>query len=112
MNAVNVAVFGVGYEMLIGKGRNLRVYDAHVQLDRAYGMNQAYILNAIPHIGKLLECRPEGVLNWAQHLAIAQKPSDELSFAIGASGLPYSNLVGQEVKRPTTAPELMARACA
>jgi hypothetical protein len=34
-----------------GKGRDLRVYDAHIQMDRIYGSNRDYILDAIPHIG-------------------------------------------------------------
>src|SRR2546426_1636446 len=59
-------------EHLIGKGRHLRVYDPHVQLDNIYGANRTFILEAIPHIGRLLESRPEGVLNWARHLVVAQ----------------------------------------
>ena len=41
-------------EHLIGKGRDVRVYDPHIQMDRIYGSNRNYILNAVPHIGKLL----------------------------------------------------------
>lgn len=81
-------------EHLIGKGRNLRVYDPHIQLDSIYGTNRTFILNAIPHIGRLLEPRPEGVLNWAQHIVVAQKPSAELAQKIRASDLDVTDLVG------------------
>ena len=39
-------------ERLLGRGRNLRVYDPHIQLDSIYGTNRAFLLNAIPHIGR------------------------------------------------------------
>ncbi len=47
-------------EHLIGKGRDLKVYDPHIQMDLIYGSNKDYILNAIPHIGKLLTGGFEG----------------------------------------------------
>jgi len=81
-------------EHLIGKGRSLRVYDPHIQLDSIYGANRNFILNAIPHIGRLLERRVEDVLSWAQYLVVAQKPSAELTEKIQASGLPVVDLVG------------------
>jgi GDP-mannose 6-dehydrogenase len=81
-------------EHLIGKGRNLRVYDPQVQLENIYGANRAFLLTAIPHIGRLLEARPEGVLNWAQHIVVAQKPSPELAEKIRASQLGTTNLIG------------------
>jgi GDP-mannose 6-dehydrogenase len=81
-------------EHLIGKGRNLRVYDPHIQLDRIYGTNRTFILNAIPHIGRLIQPRLEGVLNWAEHLVVAQRPSAELAAKIRSSQLAITNLVG------------------
>jgi GDP-mannose 6-dehydrogenase len=81
-------------EHLIGKGRNLRVYDPHIQLESIHGTNRTFVLNAIPHIGRLLETRPEGVLNWAQHLVVAQKPSSELLERIRMSRLDLTDLVG------------------
>jgi GDP-mannose 6-dehydrogenase len=80
-------------EHLIGKGRTLRVFDPHIQLDSIYGANRNFILNAIPHIGRLLERRVEDVLNWAQYLVIAQKPSPELAAKISESRVPVLDLV-------------------
>ncbi len=79
-------------ETLIGKGRDLKVYDPHIQLDQIYGSNREYILNAIPHIGKLLTSGFTEVGNWAEHLVVTQKPSPALLAEIRASKLPVLDL--------------------
>jgi GDP-mannose 6-dehydrogenase len=79
-------------ETLIGKGRSLRVFDPQIRLDQIYGSNQRFILNAIPHIGRLLDTRFEDTLAWAEHLVIAQKPSAECAEQIRRSGLPVLDL--------------------
>ena len=81
-------------EHLIGKGRNIRVYDPHIRLDAIYGSNRNFIMNAIPHIGNLIQEKAEGVLNWADVLVVAQKPSPELAGKLESSGLPIVDLVG------------------
>src|SRR5262249_28083295 len=62
-------------EYLIGKGRDVRVYDPHLQLDAIYGSNRQFLLNAIPHIGRLLEADLGSLLHWADALVITQAPS-------------------------------------
>ena len=81
-------------EHLIGKGRNVRVYDPHIRLDSIYGTNRDFILTAIPHIGRLLESKVETVLEWADHVVLAQPPSAELTQSIRKSGRPVLDLVG------------------
>jgi GDP-mannose 6-dehydrogenase len=81
-------------EQLIGKGRNVRVFDPHIRLDNIYGSNRNFILNAIPHIGRLLDNTLDDLLEWAQYLVVTQKPSAEVSQQIARSGLPVLNLVG------------------
>jgi GDP-mannose 6-dehydrogenase len=81
-------------ESLIGKGRKVRVYDPHIQLGEIYGSNQRYIMNAIPHIGNLLDDRLAGMLDWADHVLVAQKPSAEVLAKLEASGKPLIDLVG------------------
>jgi GDP-mannose 6-dehydrogenase len=75
-------------ETLIGKGREIRVYDPHIQMEKIYGSNREYILNAIPHIGKLLTANFDEIGGWADHLVVTQKPSAELAREIRASGKP------------------------
>ena len=81
-------------ETLIGKGRKVRVYDPHIQLGEIYGSNQRYIMNAIPHIGNLLDGKLDAMLAWADHVLVAQKPSPELLAVLEASGKPLVDLVG------------------
>ena len=80
-------------EQLIGKGRDVRVFDPHIQLDTIYGSNRNFILESIPHIGRLLEARLDGVLGWADHLIIAQKQNEATVAQIRNSGLPVLDLV-------------------
>ena len=75
-------------EYLIGKGRDIRIFDPHIQMDKIYGSNRDYILNAIPHIGKLLTGGFDELAAWAEHLVITQKPSTDLAAKIRASGRP------------------------
>jgi GDP-mannose 6-dehydrogenase len=81
-------------EQLIGKGREVRVFDPHIQLDRVYGSNQRYLLSAIPHIGRLLDVNLDALLAWADYVAIAQKPAPEAAEAIRRSSLPVIDLAG------------------
>jgi len=79
-------------EQLIGKGRNVRVFDPRIQLDRIYGSNRSFILETIPHIGRLL-CPLDAVLGWADHLVLAQKQDRPTMQTIHASGLPLMPIV-------------------
>lgn len=82
-------------EHLIGKGRDIRVYDPHIRLDAIYGTNRSFVLNAIPHIGRLMEaCPSRTCFGWAEAVVVAQKPSSALLAKIQASGLPVIDLVG------------------
>jgi GDP-mannose 6-dehydrogenase len=81
-------------EQLIGKGRDLRVFDPHIRLESIYGSNQRFLLAAIPHIGKLLDSDLENTLAWAQHLVITQPPAPAYAESIRQSGLPMLDLTG------------------
>ena len=80
-------------EFLIGKGREMRVFDPHIQLDAIYGSNRQFILNAVPHIGKLMVGNVEEMLEWADSIVIAQKPSAEMAEKLKAAGKPMLDLV-------------------
>ncbi len=81
-------------EQLIGKGRELRIFDPHIQLDSIYGSNRNFILQQIPHIGRLLDQRIEDTLAWAERIIVAQKPSPAINASLNNSGLPVTNLIG------------------
>jgi GDP-mannose 6-dehydrogenase len=81
-------------EHLIGKGREIRVFDPHIRLDAIYGSNRNFILDSIPHIGRLLDNSLEETLRWAQHLVVVQKQDAVTGERIQRSGLPVLDLVG------------------
>lgn len=80
-------------EQLIGKGVDLRVFDPHINIDAIYGANKSYILESIPHIGRLMESSVDGILEWAETIVLAQKPSAEMAGRLRASGRPVLDLV-------------------
>ena len=49
-------------EYLLGKGRDVRVYDPHIRIEGIFSSNKSYIVNAQPHIGKLLSVDVDGVI--------------------------------------------------
>jgi GDP-mannose 6-dehydrogenase len=91
-------------EQLLGKGREVKVYDPHICLDNLHGANRHFILHAIPHIGRLLTPDAETVLTWADSLIVAQKPSPQLVELISRSGLPVLDLVKSGFAWPKTTP--------
>jgi GDP-mannose 6-dehydrogenase len=58
-------------EQLIGKGYELAVYDKNVRLASLMGANREYILNHIPHIGRLMVDRAEQLLEHAEVVVVA-----------------------------------------
>lgn len=80
-------------EQLLGKGRELRVHDPHIQMDRIYGANKNFVLNAVPHIGKLLTGSVDEMLEGCASVIIAQKPTPDAITRIEASGLAVLNVI-------------------
>jgi GDP-mannose 6-dehydrogenase len=58
-------------ELLIGKGYELSVYDRNVRLASLVGANREYILNHIPHIGRLMVDRPEQLIEQSEVVVVA-----------------------------------------
>jgi GDP-mannose 6-dehydrogenase len=79
-------------EQLIGKGRNLRIFDPHIQLSSIYGSNRNYILSTIPHIERLMVPDISHLLSWADHLVVAQKQKPAIAQRLQQSGLPILDL--------------------
>lgn len=86
-------------EHLIGKGRQLRVFDPHIRIEEIYGANRKFILESIPHIGRLLDNSLDELLEWAEYVVVAQKQTPEAARKIQASGLPVLDLVGTGLDR-------------
>jgi GDP-mannose 6-dehydrogenase len=57
-------------ERLIGKGYDVRVYDANVNLAKLVGANRSYILDQIPHISDLMVDSIDKVVEHASTLVI------------------------------------------
>ena len=75
-------------EHLLGKGRDLLVYDPHIVINQIYGSNKNYVLNAVPHIGKLMAASLDEVLGSCESLIVTQKASPAMAEKINASGIP------------------------
>ncbi|HBY58243.1 MAG TPA: GDP-mannose dehydrogenase [Solibacterales bacterium] len=73
-------------EFLIGKGRDLLIFDAQIRLENIYGSNRGFILSAVPHIGKLMVPSVDELLASADHIVVAQKPSAAYAARLAASG--------------------------
>ena len=79
-------------EQLIGKGRQIRVFDPHIRWDTIYGSNRNFVVESIPHIGRLLTNTLDELIQWADGLVLAQKQSFEFAACIEDSGLSVLDL--------------------
>lgn len=79
-------------EYLIGKGREVRVYDPHIQLEDIYGSNLNFVVSALPHISKLLVKNIDQLVASSDALVIAQKADAAAQARLAASGLQMLDL--------------------
>jgi GDP-mannose 6-dehydrogenase len=80
-------------EQWVGKGKDVRIFDPHIQLDAIYGSNRSYLVNALPHIGRLLVKDVDEILDWCECLVIAQKPAAGMGRRLAQSRKPMVDLV-------------------
>jgi len=86
-------------EHLIGKGRDIKIFDPHIQLQDIYGSNLNFVVWALPHIGKLLLKSLDDLLDSCDTLVIAQKPSaDALARIKSKTGISILDLTGLKSK--------------
>ncbi len=88
-------------EHLIGKGRAVRIFDPHIQLDEIYGSNLSFVVSALPHIGRLLTRSLDSLIVDSDTLVIAQKPGPATKAQMAASGLPLLDLTKLTLKAST-----------
>jgi GDP-mannose 6-dehydrogenase len=60
-------------EALIGKGKQVRIFDPYILFSRLMGANRRFIDNAVPHVVQLLVDRIEDVLDTCDCLVIANR---------------------------------------
>jgi GDP-mannose 6-dehydrogenase len=89
-------------EQLIGKGKEVRIFDPHIEMESIYGSNRSYLVNSLPHIGRLLAKSFDEILEWSECLVLAQKPDAETARAIAASGKPVIDLVRAKAVRKSS----------
>jgi len=108
--AQRIGIFGLAYkentddlrespvvlllDHLLGLGRELRVYDPRIQLDRIYGSNRNFLLSSLPPIGSRLDHTLDELTSWADHLVLTQRPSADDAAKLAATGLPVLDLTG------------------
>ena len=79
-------------EQLIGKGRDLRIFDPHICVDSIYGSNRQYLLSSLPHIGRHLVEDLPALLASSNRIILTQQPNSADWAAIRASSLPVLDL--------------------
>lgn len=72
-------------ERLIGKGFDVRIYDANVILSRLIGANRSYIDERLPHIGELLIDSVDAVVEHGEVLIVASR-APEIVDALAQAG--------------------------
>ena len=83
-------------EHLIGKGRDIRIFDPHIQLAGIYGSNLSFVVSALPHIGRLLLDNIDDLISSSDSLIITQKPAAAEAKRLAESGLPILDLTRLE----------------
>ena len=63
-------------ETLLGKGYNIKLYDRNVNLALLTGANKDYILNAIPHISKLMVSDIQEAISHAELVVVGTKEQE------------------------------------
>ena len=73
-------------ERLIGKGYDLKVYDANVALSHLMGANREYIAEHLPHIAELLTGSVQEVMDHAEICIAGTKEPDVVEAIANANG--------------------------
>jgi GDP-mannose 6-dehydrogenase len=80
-------------ERLLGKGYDLRIYDAYVSVSRLVGANREYMQNRLPHLGELLTSSADEVLEHAEVCVVGCVDADVVRVLADAGDRPVVDLV-------------------
>ncbi len=81
-------------EQLLAKGRDVRIFDPHVQLDLIYGSNKNWLMQSIPQASRLLCGSLSDTQTGADVVVVAQKPSAAMREELARLKQPVIDLVG------------------
>jgi GDP-mannose 6-dehydrogenase len=87
-------------ERLLGKGYDLRIYDANVSLSRLLGANREFIEARLPHLGQQLRSSVEEVLEHADVILVGCKDPEVLAALPHGSGRPGDKEIVDLVRIP------------
>jgi GDP-mannose 6-dehydrogenase len=90
-------------EQLIGKGRDVRVWDPHIRLAGIYGSNLRFLLDKLPHIGQRMEESLDSLVEWAEHVVVTQKLPPETAAVLSGRGARVLDLAAGPAAHPTVA---------
>jgi len=62
-------------ERLVGKGREVRIFDPNVRLSHLVGANREFLMGALPHIANVLVSTIEEATDWAEVIVITAADS-------------------------------------
>jgi len=79
-------------ERLLGKGREVKVFDPHVRMSAIFGSNRRFVLDRISHIGRLLTEDLRSVVAWCDLLVLTQVPAKEDMRLIESLRVPIMDL--------------------
>ena len=68
-------------EKLLGKGKNIRIYDKNVQLAKLVGKNKSYIMKKLPHLSRLMVYSFDKLIRYSE-LIIVNNNEKELENSI------------------------------
>lgn len=84
-------------EQLVGKGREVRVFDPNLKIESIYGSNRSFLFAAVPHIEKLMVQSVDELLGWSEYVIVAQQPSKEFQGKLAGSGKTILDVVASEL---------------
>jgi GDP-mannose 6-dehydrogenase len=86
-------------ERLLGKGYDLRIYDANVTMSRLLGANREFIEARLPHLGQLLSSSVDEVLDHAEVCLVGTADPAVLA-ALPAAGEPGDKVIVDLIRIP------------
>jgi GDP-mannose 6-dehydrogenase len=82
---------------LIDKGRHVRVFDPQIQFDRIVGTNLRFLLDSLPHVGRLFVKNLDELLDGAGSLIITQQAAPGVVARLRSAGIPTLDFTNHDL---------------